>query len=199
MNKSQIVQVVTSDNLYLQGFFAPSQRKTAVLHIHGFEGNFYENKFAQVLADKLENGNITFLTVNTRGSGKIKTVGARYELLEEANEDIDAWINFLAKNGYDNIILQGHSLGTYKAVRYFLTGRNKNLVKKLILLAPFDKKGMLKVAGYAPIDKLLNKAQRIVAAGKGDEMITDEFDSIVVSYKTYMSWYKQDDLGRIVE
>ncbi len=67
MDKNKIVQVATSDGLYLQGYFAPKKGKKALLHIHGFEGNFYENKFVQVLADKLDSENITFLSVNTRG------------------------------------------------------------------------------------------------------------------------------------
>ncbi len=53
MDKNKLVQVATSDGLYLQGYFAPKKGKVALLHIHGFEGNFYENKFVQVLADEL--------------------------------------------------------------------------------------------------------------------------------------------------
>ena len=45
-NNNKILQVLTSDALYLHGFYAPTEdKKVALLHIHGFEGNFYENNF----------------------------------------------------------------------------------------------------------------------------------------------------------
>jgi len=153
--------------------------------------------------------NVTFLVVNTRGcekikdfntvSGENKTIGARHELLEESPIDIDAWIEFLIGQGYEEIILMGHSLGTMKVVRYLHEGKYKNKIKKLILLSPFDKKGLLQTYTETQIEELLIKAQEIVDQNRADEMISPEFDAIVVSYKTYISWYKQDDLGRMFE
>ena len=61
------------------------------------------------------------------------------ELLEEAHLDISAWIKFLLDEGYQEIILQGHSLGTIKVIRYLFEGEYKNKISKLILLAPFEK------------------------------------------------------------
>lgn len=210
MRKNKLLQVSTSDNLYLHGYYVPAEdKKIAVLHIHGFEGNFYENNFVHVLAKELENKNIGFLTVNTRGNGRdtdIKTVdgttqriGARYELLEKAHLDITVWLKFLVNEGYKKIVLQGHSLGTMKVTRYLFEGELKDKISKLILLCPFDKKGYMFSIGRKDIDGLLKKAQIMVNNGKGDELITPEFDQMVFSYKTFISWYKQDDFGRIFE
>src|SRR3989344_3537114 len=135
--KGQLLQISTSDGLDVHGFYVPSKgKKTAILHIHGFEGNFYDNNFVHVLADSLDEAGIGFLTVNTRGNGrdtdfstvdnKLKRIGARYELLEEAHLDITAWLKFLIKEGYQQIVLQGHSLGTMKVVRYLFEGELKN-------------------------------------------------------------------------
>lgn len=42
--KNKLLQVATSDGLYLHGYYVPSNdKKVAVLHIHGFEGNFHED------------------------------------------------------------------------------------------------------------------------------------------------------------
>ena len=204
-----LVQVTTEDELCLQGYFSPKSSKSALLHIHGFEGNFYENYFVQALSRRLGEEDTTFFVVNTRGcekikasntaSGKYETVGARYELLEDSPIDINAWIEFLNKEGYEEIILCGHSLGAMKIVRYLTEGKYADKVKKLILLSPFDKKGTLKTYTKTPIDELLKKAQNMVDKGEGNEMITNEFDEIVVSYKTYIRWYKQDELGRMFE
>ena len=204
------MRVTTSDGLYLHGYYVSSSRKnTAVLHIHGFEGNFYENWFVHILAKRVEDADIAFLTVNTRGNGKdtdfnttdgkMQRVGAHYELLEDAHKDITAWIEFLLHEGYSQIILQGHSLGTYKAVRYLFEGDHKEKINKLILLAPFDKKALVESFTKCNIKKLLTMAQKKIEEGKGDEIITRDFETIDLSYKTYVSWYKQDDLGRIFE
>ena len=67
---NSLVETSTADNLILHGYFAPAEGETALLHIHGFEGNFYENHFTHVQADTLAKHNIPFLTANTRGNGK---------------------------------------------------------------------------------------------------------------------------------
>jgi pimeloyl-ACP methyl ester carboxylesterase len=210
MKENKMVQVVTSDGLYLHGYFIPpSREKEVVLHVHGFEGNFYENSFVHILADALEDQGVGFLTVNTRGNGKdtdfntvdgkIKRIGAHYELLEEAHIDISAWVEFLLNQGYRNILLEGHSLGTVKSVRYLFEGFYKDKISKLILLAPFDKKGLMIATGRADLDNLLQKAEQKVSENKGDELISEKFDDTSTSYNTFISWYKQDDLGRMFE
>jgi len=176
------MQVCTSDGIYLHGYYMPTQgKKNVLLHIHGFEGNFYENNFIYVLADELEKNDIGFLTVNTRGngsktdfntkSGEIIHIGGYNEILEEAHLDISAWIEFLISEGYENIILQGHSLGTFKAVRYLFEGKYADKINKLILLAPFDMKTSVEV----------NKAKEWL------------------SKKTFNSWISGDDFSRMFE
>ena len=210
MNKNKLVQTTTSDGLYLHGYYVPSDnKKTVILHVHGFEGNFYENNFVHIMANELEREEIGFLTVNTRGngrdtdfntiSGEYKRVGARYELLENAHLDISAWLEFLEREGYQEIILQGHSLGTMKVSRYLFEGEYKDKISKIILLSPFDKKGLMIASGRKEIDKLIIKAKEKIEQGKGDELTPPELDDITLSYKTFISWYKQDDLGRVFD
>jgi len=176
IEKNQLIQVSSSDGLYLHGFYSPtSDKKVALLHIHGFEGNFYENNFVYSLIRNLSQNNIAFLTVNTRGNNKIsdfntidgthKIIGAWNELLEEAHLDISAWVKFLLEEGYQEIILQGHSLGTLKVIRYLFEGEYKDKISKLILLAPFEK--------HTPSSNL--------------------------SPQTFESWDNQSDLARVFD
>jgi predicted alpha/beta-fold hydrolase len=68
--------------IYMAIMLPAAIKKSAVLHIHGFEGNFYENNFGYVLTDELEKQNTAFLTVNTRNNGRntdFNTVGGVYE------------------------------------------------------------------------------------------------------------------------
>ena len=212
MEKNKLLQITTSDGLYLHGFYVPSEdKKVGVLHIHGFEGNFYENNFVHVLVKEMEEKGIGFLTVNTRGNGrdtsfntvdgKGRRIGAKYELLEEAHLDITAWLKYLIDEGYKEIVLQGHSLGTMKAVRYLFEGKYRDKINKLILLCPFDKKGFMIINVKKNIESLLNMAQEAINEGRGEEFVTPEFDDGdgATSYRTFVSWYKQDELGRMFE
>lgn len=210
MKKNKLLRISTSDGLYLHGFYVPSKdKKVAVLNVHGMDGNFYEVNYVYVLADELEKAGVGFLTVNTRGNGKdtdfdtvdkkIKRVGSRYEFLEEAHLDITAWLKFLVNEGYKEIILMGHSAGTIKVARYLFEGELKNKINKLILLTPIDALGARIANGRKDIEGFLKKAQEKVNEGKGEELITSEFDHDVLSYQTFISWYKRDDLGRMFE
>ena len=210
MNKNILLRVSTPDGFYLHGYYVPSEEKeVAVLNVHGMNGNFYEVNYVNVLADKLEKEGVGFLTVNTRGNGKdtdfdtvegkIKRIGSYYELLEEAHLDITAWLKLLISEGYKKIILMGHSAGTIKTVRYLFEGELKEKISKLILLAPIDALGARIANGRNNIEDFLRKAQEKVSEGKGEELITPEFDHDILSYQTFISWYKQDDLGRMFE
>lgn len=210
--KTTLVQVSTSDGIVLDGNYVSSlSKKIAVLHIHGFAGNFYQNSFIDALKNELEEKGVGFLTVNTRGSGKEtdfntirgdnKKIGARYELLEEAHIDITAWIQFLINEGYVQIVLQGYSQGTMKVVRYLFEGELKDKVNKLILLSPLDIRGQMAARGKNNIEDLLKKAQKKIDEGKGTELTTPDFDyeGDVFSYNTFRSLYSPDDFGRVFD
>lgn len=206
---SLLVETVTSDTLILHAYYIPADSKTAVLHIHGFEGNFYENHFVHVLADTFSSNKIPFLAVNTRGNntttyinttdGKEVTIGAHLELLHEAYRDIDAWIEFLLDKGYEDIVLCGHSLGTIKAVRYLFEGTHIDRVKKLILLAPFDKTSWINKKSHGHWQEYLKIAQEKVAEGKGEERIPADWDASPYSYQTYVSWNEDTELSKMFD
>ena len=206
--KNKLLRISTSDGLYLHDYYVPAEdKKIAVLNIHGMNGNFYEVNYVYVLADALEKNGVGFLTVNTRGNGKdtdfdtvdekIKRIGTRYELLEEAHLDITGWIKILINEGYKEIVLTGHSAGTIKVVRYLFEGELKDKVNKLILLAPIDVLGARIAKGRNNILDFLKKAEKKIGERNGNELVTSEFDHDILSYKTFISWYRQDDLGRM--
>lgn len=205
-----LIRVSTKDKLYLHGLYsAGSKDEPVILFVHGLGGNFYENYFVQVLGKEVSKNNIAFLSGNNRGNGSDTTflntdgefvrIGSRYELLEDAHQDITAWIKFLIDKGYSQIILTGHSAGTVKVVRYLFEGELKNRVSKLILLSPIDSLGYRIAHGRNNIESFLEKAQAKVDEGKGEELVTTEFDHDILSYQTFISWYKRDDFGRMFE
>ncbi len=180
----QFVETTTEDDLILQGIIAEPKKKTksAVLHIHGMAGNFWENDFIKtMISDYPANGH-TFLTVETRGSellrwfftkkGEMKLIGDSYEIFEESIFDVSAWIKFLESKGYENIYLQGHSLGCSKITYYQKTKSNPK-IKGLIFISPSDMMGLLVNPKDKPeYDKFLNEANELSKNGKENELLS---------------------------
>lgn len=209
-NTPRLVQTGTADNLLLDGFYVPAESKTVLLYVHGFASNFYKYSFIRLLAEKVGGNKIAMLAGNNRGaetdtmffttSGDFRHYGARFELIEDSYYDIDAWISFLISQGYTDIILAGHSLGTMKVVRYLFEGKHRDNVSKLILLAPFDRLGLLKVRTQYDVGELLHLCEEKINSGQGDELTDEErFGSYRVSYKTVKSVHTPNEFNRIFE
>jgi len=202
----QLVRTPTSDNLFLNALYSPGDTsKPAVLFIHGFCGDFYSNTFFHKIREQLQSQNIASLAIQTRGTGILtefftedgegREIGSYYEKLEEAHLDISAWIEFLHAQGYKDIILAGYSLGTIKAVRYLFEGKYADLVKKLVLLAPFDKNGYMERLIPGSLKDYVKIAEQMVQQGKGLAFVPPHMEDYPMSYQTYVSWYKDSDLS----
>lgn len=205
--KTQLVQTKTADKLVLSGLFSEGEKdKPAVIFIHGFTTDFYTWPFYHAMADAIAATGHALVLGQHRGTGieteMIKVdgsseyIGSFFEKIEEAHLDISAWIEFLKSNGYAKFILIGHSLGTFKAIRYLTEGSYKNHITKLVLLAPFDKNAYVEKKTKGEWSKHLEIAQNMIEQGKGKERIPNDFDDYPVAYATYFSWYKQDEMGK---
>lgn len=152
MPPAELVRFNTSDGLELHGaLFRPKSRsRTVIIHIHGWIGNFYENKFIEAIAQKAAKQGVALLSFNNRGTGivsdliarkkhsvKYRRIGGSLERFQDCVIDISAAITFLRAKGFSSFILQGHSLGCQKAV-YFMSRAGHRGVKALILLSPVD-------------------------------------------------------------
>lgn len=204
----ELVEIKTDDNLLLQGLFiSPHKNKPTMIYIHGWEGNFYQNRFINHVADKLAENGYGFLSIRTRSSdllselmtteGSWVRTGSWLQKLEDAHIDISAAIDFLKSRDFNDIILSGHSLGTMKAVRYLFEGKHGSEIKKLVLISPFDN-GFIKYAGSeeAQAEKL-KIARKMIDEGKALEFVPDGFAYTNMSWQTFASWGNLDDMGKI--
>jgi pimeloyl-ACP methyl ester carboxylesterase len=204
--KAELVKSITADDLILNGLLVEGNKdKPVLLMIHGFESDFFSHKFIESISNELSQNDLSFLTVQTRGSfikqevfqpdGEVIYGGCEVELLNEAYLDIDAWVKFLADRGFTNIVLSGHSLGTIKSVRYMFEGKYKDNIKSLILFCPFDKNGEMEVIRNETWRENVIEAKKMIDAGRGREMTPAKWHEIHTSYQTYYSWYFEDDFG----
>lgn len=208
MLKGEFCRTLTRDGLELQGFLATPEAghaRTSVLHVHGLAGNFYENRFIDHVAEGTVRLGINFLTINTRGRDYIsdffwekpdgttdyKQIGGIYEMFDESVLDIEAWVEFLVSRGIERIILQGHSHGALK-ITYYMYAAKDLKVRGLILLSPSDDFGRQRERLGDRFDEALHVAERMIAEGKGADLMPEGYFHYPVSAATYMDIFKQD-------
>ncbi len=193
-------QVTTDDRLILDGLlFEPDKASgRAVLHVHGMGGNFYENRFLTAMAEHYTRAGYAFCTGNNRGHDLIadfkidapkeqyKRIGDSRERFEDCVLDIKSWLQFLEHNGYADIILQGHSLGTSKVI-YYLTQTGDKRISRTILISPSDMVGLFEDDKHH--EENLALAKKMVVEGKGDEMMpTLLWDWYYLTANTYANF-----------
>jgi len=180
---TKFVRITTDDKLVLSGncYFPDKSIKKAILHIHGMAGNFYENSFLQFMASEFTNEDYAFLAINNRGAGiffdfpvadgkeTYKRIGNAYEIFEECIYDIKAGLDFLEKEGYTEIVLQGHSLGSVKVAYYIATMADKR-VSKLVLVSPSDMVGLSEDKNH---ESRMSLSKKFVKEGKGSELLPE--------------------------
>lgn len=167
-------------------------------------GNGYENYFLDNLRKTYNDSGYSFFTFDNRGRGVMSWFhggknlnawgegevvgGSCYELFDESIHDIQGAIDFMRSKGKSRFILQGHSLGSTKAVNYLL--KNPKDILGAILLAPTD------MIGWANTDpnnqKYLDKASKLVSQGKPEELVGTHcwLDDTPLSAQTYLSLAK---------
>lgn len=146
--EERLVRINSVDEIEQPGIlYTPSEdTKKVVIHVHGLNGNFYENRFIDVLANSYTSKGYAFLTFNNRGRDFITEllqgndytiIGGSLERFKDCILDIEGIINWVKEKGYNEIILEGHSYGCNKVLYYYNQKKDKS-IKKIVLLAPCD-------------------------------------------------------------
>lgn len=178
-----LIRFKTKDNIKLQGLlYEPKQKTTkAIIHVHGWVGNFYEDLFIDSLTRSALQKGIAFFTFSNRGAGivtefsrdnKRENIGGSLEIFEESIFDIEGAIDFLQKRGYSKIILEGHSLGCQKIV-YFQNNKKDSKVKGLILLSPVDDANFVQKKLLNKYEESIKIAKTMIKNGKGQNSVPD--------------------------
>ena len=203
----QLLRVMTSDRIELQGFLVSPESgvgSTAILHMHGLAGNFYENRFVDQVARAASSQGFSFLTTNNRGhdyisdlihekqDGRIeyRQIGGVYEAFEDCILDIRAWVEFLKSMGTETVILQGHSHGALK-VTYYLYRVADPCVSGLILLSPSDDFGMQRLRLEDRFGEALELADRLIARGEGARLMPEGYFHYPISARTYSDIFQE--------
>ena len=179
------LDVPTARGVVLNGVLFREQRKkitdTVMIAITGIHGNFYSNPFYYNIGDTLNAGGIDFTYAQTNdafgqietvnvNTGKKEIIGSWNERFSYTDEDIDAYLTFAEREGYEHIILAGHSLGANKVI-YYLSRHHDSRVEHFFLLSPANLTYMM--SGVTEREKRMIREQ--VERGGGDKMLPFPF------------------------
>lgn len=188
MHTFQLAEIITKDKLVHQGiFFQPKHpQKKAMLWVHGLTGRFYGDvELINQFAEACEKQGFGFASFNTRGHDIISgirkidkrkktgfahlTLGAGFERFEDSVFDIQAGISFLAKQGFSQIIVVGHSTGANK-VCYYAATRQDPRVLGIVLAGPMSDRHSRNTDKKA-YKKNLSLMQRLMNEKKDDKLL----------------------------
>ncbi len=195
-----IVNLITSDGLNLFGYLAEAtSSKTILINIHGTASGFYVEEFEKYFIEELPQLGISTLFTNNRGNfvqESWQKTGAAVEKFEDCLIDINNWIEFALSQGYEKIILQGHSLGTEKVVYYMNRGKYADKVVAVSLLGFADSYGNQMLFAKDKHLQLMNEANDLVKQYKGDQYLTSVWfchaGVLPKSAASYINFFSQD-------
>ncbi len=205
--KGEFVRVLTEDGLELQGLFVTpggGAADTTLIHMHGLDGNFYENRFVDHVAVACKDAGVNFITFNNRGHDYIsdfivntpasdgfsyKQIGGIYEFFEESVLDIAAWVEFARSRGAARLIMQGHSHGALKAA-YYLSKGDVRGVDGLVLLSPSDDFGKQRTYLGDGFDEALALARGLMEDGKGLDLLPPGIFHYPISAQSYFDIFR---------
>ncbi len=205
------INFLATDGVLLNGILyeSESNNKTAILAIHGMVSNCLKER-DEIIANKVNEAGVDYFCFNNRGSELVKYIqkeiegkkekklgGTSYEEILEGYEDIVGAMLKLKELGYQNIYLQGHSLGCTKIVYTYheLKEENDTLlenIKGVILLSLIDIPGTLQVYLGDNFTNYLKIAEEKEKEGKLLELMPKEAFIYPVSVKNFLRYARDN-------
>lgn len=205
-----------TDGVLLNGFLhkSNSNTKTIIVSIHGMGSNCFKNREVAISQHAIKNG-IDYFCFNNRGSELArylkKTIndktekilaGTGYEDALDGYFDVLGAILKVKELGYENIYVQGHSLGSTKALYTYkkLKEENNEIIKNikgLILLSLVDINTVMKDYLGDRFTYYLQFAENKEKEGHLKYLMPSESFIHPISVRTYLRYlrdYKEIDI-----
>lgn len=205
------IEFLATDGIILDGLLYKSKERTnkVILAVHGMSSNCMKKR-DQVISKKANENNIDYFCFNNRGSELVKytrrniegkkekfIMGTSFEDVTEGYEDIVGAMIKLKELGYEEIYLQGHSLGCTKIVYSYNELKEEqddliNMVKGVILLSLVDIPQTLKFYLRENFNKYLEYAEEQEKQNKTNELMPEESFIHPISVKTFLRYARDN-------
>ena len=199
----KLLSFYTEDGVMLKGILskANEENDTIVVHINGRGAGQFSSMTGKMRQFYTQN-KINFFSYDQRFWQYDKTafkkeIDVGKYSVEDAQKDLKGALKFVKEMGYQNIILEGHSLGTEVATKYL----NNNLddkISKLILMSPCDHieaaKNLFKAYQELTINdfkEAYDKALACVKEKKPDEIVLDKGKLGIYSAQQFLEFYSK--------
>ena len=201
----EIVKFNAIDGIHLDGILykCDSKSKKVLIQVHGMTSNCFKDR-DRIIAQRVKEIGIDVLDFNNRGSDVVRYIkndnvtllaGMAYEKVEDCYFDIVGAIEFALSLGYEEIYLQGHSLGSTKVVYTYnkLQKENSKLlnnIKGVILLSLVDIAGLIKSEAGDEFIKIAEEK-----ANRGELMDLMPFKCFIhpISVKSFLQYTKHNE------
>lgn len=197
--ETELVTIKNGEDIELDGAFyktpvgkRKASKKRAVYLIHGRSMNFYTG-FPRFMPVALTAKGYDCLSMNRRGRSILTPVGWKPEgdavvMFSDQMSDASAGLDFLKAQGYEEIIVGGHSQGGLLTAA--LASREV-IIKGVILASAIPEYDI--IPPWHPrevVDKIIEEAKVALAEGKGDKMYILDSWPWVISAKTVLQELK---------
>lgn len=198
----RIFNYVAEDGLKLDGvLFSPASgmqnSRIAFLICTGLQ-DYALGRTATGLAQYMAKNGYTSIIINKRNSH----VHYSQSLFEDVCFDISGALNYLLGEGYPNVIIVGHSLGSTETLYYLATRKPEHVLGLVMAGAPSDIRGKSTLRFFSgnpdpqeAYEEFLSKARELVEAGSGDAILDlqrylgpDHHVHIPTSAKTFVNY-----------
>ena len=200
------------DNLNMIGLLhLPEKDKkvdTVVISMHGITSNCLKYR-EDVLAQMFTDIGVAYFAFNNRGHDIINTYdkitdddmhfyGSGAENIYDSYYDIKAAILYMQRMGYNNIILQGHSMGCTKVVysyNEFIENHEDSIldsIKGVVLLSMVDIPTALKKILDKSYKKVISYLQLLKKKGKGDRLIILDANTPPIKPNTILNYVENN-------
>lgn len=208
----EIIDFLATDGVELNGILYNCKEKSneVILAVHGMTSNCFKERDKIISENSNKNG-IDYFCFNNRGSelaryikkdinGKEEKIiaGTSYEDVLEGYEDILGAIIKLKELGYENIYLQGHSLGCTKIVYTYneLVDEEEydvlSNIKGVILLSLIDIPKAIKVYLGDKFNEYVSLAEEKEQEYKSYELMPKDAFINPISAKTFLRYVRDN-------
>ena len=206
------IDFLATDGIKLNGFLYKSNENTTkvILSIHGMSSNCLKER-ESIIANYANQNQIDYFCFNNRGSELVKYIkkeingekekllgGTTYEDVLDGYEDIVGAILKLKELGYQEIYLQGHSLGCTKIVYTYSELKEEeetdllNCIKGVILLSLVDIPMTLKVYLKENFESYLKLAEEKEKEQKLYDLMPKESFIHPISVKSFLRYARDN-------
>jgi pimeloyl-ACP methyl ester carboxylesterase len=162
----------TEDGVRLHGvlYRAATPRKTALLLVHGFGGEFYGGYFTSLSQAAAREG-YTTAAVNMRDHGG----GAKTSDFTDNRPDLAAATAYLRQQGFTRLVLLGQSMGTNRVLFYQAATADPNIAATVLIAGPGDLfEWNVRQLGRDKAQATVDEALKLRAAGRDGELMLIE-------------------------